>query len=803
MMLDKNLNAIMEDALKTAGILHHDILTTEHIFLALLNNDDGERFLANVGANTDELKLLTLNYLKNYLDSGESVRNPIYTTALENVFGIMINLADNKKKRYMDIFDLLIALTSDERAYSTMLLKAQNITKLDILEQVIDKNAQTKSAPESAEATESSAIATYTKDLVALAKDGKIDPVIGREREIERVCEILCRRKKNNPILVGESGVGKTAIAEGLALKIAKNEIIDELKDCRIFALDLGALIAGTKYRGDFEKRLKEVLNSFATIKNAIMFIDEIHTIVGAGSTSGGSLDVSNLLKPALSNGAFRCIGATTFSEFRNHFNKDKALSRRFAKVDINEPSIEDSLKILTQLAPFYEKFHGVSYATSALKSCVNLSTKYINDRFLPDSAIDLLDEAGAHYKIARKDKIEQSDIESLVARILKLPLDKSVDDKILLKNLCAKLKARIYGQDLAIEALYKSLLKNKAGLGNPNKPIGVFLFTGPTGVGKSELAKELAKNLNINLKRFDMSEYSEAHSVSRLVGAPAGYVGFEEGGLLVEAIRKDSHCVLLLDEIEKAHSSIYNLLLQIFDSATLTDNSGNKADFKNVIIIMTSNVGQGEMPTLGFTKDSSAKDSALKEIFSPEFRNRLDCVVKFNALEMSHLRQIVAKQIADLNLQLKDIQIALDSKAVDYLLNLDFDKSLGAREIERIIDRVIKIPLSEMIIFERFTKDSHIKISVDKNGLKFNKCPKQSEEFTFICHSERSDSVAKNLKKNKRDFSPTAQNDKAQNDKKETRNNNIKNAESTKSRPKNAESALDSANKTHKKGKE
>ena len=717
MMLDKNLNDIMEDALKTAGILRHDMLTTEHIFLALLNNDDGERFLATVGANTTELKILTLNYLKNYLDSGDSPREPIYTTALENVFGNMMNLADNKKKRYMDIFDLLIAITSDERAYSTMLLKAQNITKLDILEQVLENKGSEKS-----QNAESSALIAYTKELVALAKDGKIDPVIGREREIERVCEILCRRKKNNPILVGESGVGKTAIAEGLALKIAKSDIIDELKDCKIFALDLGSLIAGTKYRGDFEKRLKEVLDSFSQVKNAIMFIDEIHTIVGAGSTSGGSLDVSNLLKPALSNGAFRCIGATTFSEFRNHFNKNKALSRRFAKVDINEPSIEDSIQILTQLAPFYEKFHGVSYNESALISCVNLSSKYINDRFLPDSAIDLLDEAGAHYKIAQKNKITQSDIESLMARILKLPLDKSIDDKILLKNLRQKLKARIYGQDSAIDALYKSLLKNKAGLGNPAKPIGVFLFTGPTGVGKSELSKELAKNLNINLKRFDMSEYSEAHSVSRLVGAPAGYVGFEEGGLLVEAIRKDSHCVLLLDEIEKAHSSIYNLLLQIFDNASLTDNSGNKADFKNVIIIMTSNVGQGEMPTLGFTKDSSAKDSALKEIFSPEFRNRLDCIVKFNALEMSHLRQIVAKQIADLNLQLKDVQIALDSKAVDYLLNLDFDKMLGAREIERIIDREIKIPLSEMIIFERFAKDAHIKVSADKNALKFSK---------------------------------------------------------------------------------
>lgn len=724
MMLDKNLNNIMENALKTAGILRHDILTTEHIFLALLNNDDGGRFLANVGANIGELKILTLNYLKNYLEEGNKLGNPIYTTALENVFNTMINLADNNKKRCMDIFDLLIAITSDDNAYSTMLLKSQNITKVDILDQVV-----THSNKNNTKNTKNSTLVAYTKELVSLAKEGQIDPVIGRECEIERVCEILCRRKKNNPILVGESGVGKTAIAEGLALKIANNDIIDELKDCKIFALDLGSLMAGTKYRGDFEKRLKEVLDSFSEIKNAIMFIDEIHTIVGAGSTSGGSLDVSNLLKPALSSGTFRCIGATTFGEFRNHFNKDKALSRRFARVDINEPSINDSIKILTQLAPFYERFHGVSYTSNALESCVNLSSRYINDRFLPDSAIDLLDEAGAHYKILQKRKIEQSDIEALMAKIMKLPLDKSIDDKILLKNLRRKLKARIYGQDSAIEALYKSLLKNKAGLANPNKPIGVFLFTGPTGVGKSELCRELAKNLNINLKRFDMSEYSEAHTVSRLIGAPAGYVGFEEGGLLVEAIRKDSHCVLLLDEIEKAHSSIYNLLLQIFDSATLTDNSGNKADFKNVIIIMTSNVGQSEVASLGFNSDKGARDSALKEIFSPEFRNRLDCVIKFNSLTIAHLRQIVDKQIADLNAQLKDVQISLDSKARDYLLNLDFDKTLGAREIERIIDREIKIPLSEMIIFGK-CENSNISINVVDKRLQFtvHKKPKSQK---------------------------------------------------------------------------
>lgn len=710
----------MENALQTAGNLNHDILTIEHIFLALLNNDDGERFLAEIGANVSELKTLTLNYLATYLQKGSSLQNPTYTTALEQVFGIMVNLADSNKKRYMDIFDLLVAIVSDERAYSTILLKKQNITKLDILESIVEKKAKNSTSTKAKDA-----LTLYTKELVSLAKEGKIDPVIGRESEILRVCEILCRRKKNNPILVGESGVGKTAIAEGLALKIANNDIIDELKDCKIFAIDLGSLIAGTKYRGDFEKRLKEVLDSFLKVENAIAFIDEIHTIVGAGSTNGGSLDVSNLLKPALSNGSFRCIGATTFAEFRNHFSKDKALARRFAKVDINEPSIEDSIKILTQLAPFYERFHNITYTKEALQACVNLSSRYINDRFLPDSAIDLLDEAGAYHKIKRKahKEITQSDIEALISRNLKLPLDKSIDDKILLKRLKGKLQRRIYGQDSAIDALYKSLLKNKAGLTNPNKPIGVFLFTGPTGVGKSELSKELAKNLNINLRRFDMSEYSEAHTVSRLIGAPAGYVGFEQGGLLVDTVRKDSHCVLLLDEIEKAHSSIFNVLLQIFDNATLTDNSGNQADFKNVLIIMTSNIGQGEIATLGFSGDSNnaknPKDSALKEIFTPEFRNRIDAIIHFNPLDKTHLRKIVDKQIADLNASLKSTKIKLDVAAKSYLLNLNFDESLGAREIQRIIDSEIKIPLSELILFSE-CEDSTILVSIKNKKLQF-----------------------------------------------------------------------------------
>ncbi len=732
MMLDKNLSAIMEDAIKTAGILKHDMLTIEHIFLALLNNSDGEQFLSNAGANIGELKVLTLNYLKNYLETGRTLQNPIYTTALEQVFGIMMNLADNKNKQCMDIFDLLIAIMSDESAYSTILLRHQNITKLDIMERIIDNDSSGFSENvfdgESAPNARESALNLYTKDLIALAKEGGIDPVIGREREILRVCEILCRRKKNNPILVGESGVGKTAIAEGLALKIANGEAISALKDCKIYALDLGALIAGTKYRGDFEKRLKDVLAEFAEIENAIMFIDEIHSIVGAGSTSGGSLDVSNLLKPALTNGTLRCIGATTFGEFRNHFNKDKALSRRFAKVDISEPSIKDATAILTQLAPFYERFHGVTYSNDAIESCVALSSRYINDRFLPDSAIDLLDEAGAWHKINNKPRVTKRDIEALVAKNMKLPLDKNINDKMLLKTLKRKLQSRIYGQDSAICALYQSLLKNKAGLGAPNKPIGVFLFAGPTGVGKSELARELAKNLNINLKRFDMSEYSESHTVSRLIGAPAGYVGFEQGGLLVEAIRKEPHCVLLLDEIEKAHSSIYNLLLQIFDSARLTDNSGNVADFKNVIIIMTSNVGQGEMPSLGFNNAQNTKDSALKDIFAPEFRNRLDSIIHFNALTREHLTLIIHKQIADLNAQLQGIRVKISAKACDFLLNQNLDESLGAREIERVIDREIKIPLSEMILFDKNIADSTILIGAQGAKLTFSKKDKSND---------------------------------------------------------------------------
>ncbi|MDE6886494.1 MAG: AAA family ATPase [Helicobacteraceae bacterium] len=729
-MIDNNLDLIMKNALNSAIKLKHDMLTTEHIFLAFIENKDGRELLISLGANIDELQFQLIHYMQTFLEPNLKSNNikPIYTIALENIFGSMMNIAESSSKERADIYDLLVAIISDEYAYSTLLLKSQNINKLDVLDYLvnntqisqngINQNIKNNQSKES--------LSLYTKELVALAKNSHIDPVIGRDDEIARVIEILCRRKKNNPLLVGEPGVGKTAIAEGIALKIANNDIVTALKDCKIYALDMGLLVAGTKYRGDFEKRIKAVLDEIKKSKNSILFIDEIHTIVGAGSTSGGSLDASNLLKPALANGSLRCIGATTHNEFRNNFDKDKALSRRFAKVEIDEPSIESAIKIITSLAPLYENFHNVKYTKDAIESCVILVDKFINDRFLPDKAIDLLDEAGAYYKIYGKKningviEINRANIEFLMTKNTKIPISHNDSDVSLLKNLSKNLKVRIFGQDSAIDAIYKNLLKNKAGLNNPNKPIGVFLFTGPTGVGKSELAKELALNLGIPLKRFDMSEYSEPHTISRLIGAPAGYVGFEQGGLLVESIRKNSHCVLLLDEIEKAHQSIYNLLLQVFDNATLTDNSGNRADFKNVIIIMTSNVGVGELPALGFNNASNTKDRALKEIFSPELRNRLDSIINFNALDKSHLKRIIQKQIDDLNKNLKDVSILLEPRVYEYLLKLDFDYTLGAREIERIIDREIKIKISEIILFNKLKKDTIIKVSIVKNKLHF-----------------------------------------------------------------------------------
>jgi ATP-dependent Clp protease ATP-binding subunit ClpA len=565
--------------------------------------------------------------------------------------------------------------------------------------------------------------------LVAVAKKGDIDPVIGRDREISRVIEILSRRKKNNPILVGEPGVGKTAIAEGLALEIANERVPEFLLKSKVFSLDMGSMIAGTKYRGDFEKKLKALLKEVAKIPNSILFIDEIHTIVGAGSVGGSAMDASNILKPMLANGKLRCIGATTFSEFRNDFSKDKALSRRFAKVDVNEPSIEDSITILEGLKSKYEEYHGVKYSKSAIVSAVELSKKYITDRFLPDCAIDVIDEVGASKKISLavelKTKssnnitITQKDIESTIAKMAHIPERSATkSDLTLLKNLEKNMQKRVFGQDKAISVIVQSIKRNKAGLGLDKKPIGSFLFTGPTGVGKTEVAKELSTQLGIHFERFDMSEYMEAHTISRLIGAPAGYIGFEQGGLLTEAIRKHPHTVLLLDEIEKAHPDLMSILLQVMDNAQLTDNSGNKADFQNVVLIMTSNLGATEANVMGFAKNEKLNENkAINKFFAPEFRNRLDSVVAFDSLNIDIVAKVAGKFIEDLEKQLVDkkIKIEITARAKKELATLGYDKAMGARPLNRVISDKIKNVLTDEILFGKLKKGGFVKIDFEK----------------------------------------------------------------------------------------
>jgi ATP-dependent Clp protease ATP-binding subunit ClpA len=566
-------------------------------------------------------------------------------------------------------------------------------------------------------------------ELVAFAKKGEIDPVIGRANEISRVIEILSRRKKNNPILVGEPGVGKTAIAEGLALQIAQEKVPEFLLNAKVFSLDMGSMVAGTKYRGDFEKKLKTLLKEVSKIPNSILFIDEIHTIVGAGSVGGSVMDASNILKPMLANGKLRCIGATTFAEYRNDFSKDKALSRRFAKVDVEEPSIEDSIIILEGLKSKYEEYHGVKYSKSAIQSAVELSKKYITDRFLPDCAIDVIDEVGASKKILLATELKtkstnnitvtQKDVEVTIAKMAHIPERSATkSDLTLLKSLEKNMQKRVFGQNGAITTIVQSIKRNKAGLGLDKKPIGSFLFTGPTGVGKTEVAKELSVQLGIHFERFDMSEYMEAHTISRLIGAPAGYVGFEQGGLLTEAIRKHPHTVLLLDEIEKAHPDLMSILLQVMDNAELTDNSGNKADFQNVVLIMTSNLGATEANVMGFAKnDKLNENKAINKFFAPEFRNRLDAVVPFDSLTLDVVAKVAGKFIEDLERQLidKKIKIEISTKAKNQLATLGYDKAMGARPLNRVISDKIKNILTDEILFGKLKKGGLVKIDFEK----------------------------------------------------------------------------------------
>ena len=729
-MISKELRSIFTQAVGYAKSSKHEYLTLEHVFLMLIHDQTIENLFLDLGVDTNKL----FSDVKKYIDENtpklpkDIVDEPMETISLTSTIEYMVSHVQTSGKTNANVEDMFVAILKDEKSYASYLLKKLGIQRVDILEEIAHKEPDEENS-ENENDIDNKVLDKNSTELVAVAKKGEIDPVIGRDNEISRVIEILSRRKKNNPILVGEPGVGKTAIAEGLALEIAQERVPEFLLKAKVFSLDMGSLIAGTKYRGDFEKKLKSLLKEVVKIPNAILFIDEIHTIVGAGSVGGSAMDASNILKPMLANGKLRCIGATTFSEFRNDFSKDKALSRRFAKVDVNEPSIEDSITILEGLKSKYEEYHGVKYSKSAITSAVELSKKYITDRFLPDCAIDVIDEVGASKKIllaselkTKSEKnitITSKDVETTIAKMAHIPERSATkSDLTLLKSLEKNMQKRVFGQDKAISLIVQSIKRNKAGLGLDKKPIGSFLFTGPTGVGKTEVAKELSTQLGIHFERFDMSEYMEAHTISRLIGAPAGYVGFEQGGLLTEAIRKHPHTVLLLDEIEKAHPDLMSILLQVMDNAELTDNSGNKADFQNVVLIMTSNLGATEANVMGFAKNEKLNENkAINKFFAPEFRNRLDSVVTFDSLSIDIVAKVAGKFIEDLEKQLVDkkIKIEISAKAKKELASLGYDKAMGARPLNRVISDKIKNVLTDEILFGKLKKGGFVKIDFEK----------------------------------------------------------------------------------------
>ena len=732
-MISIELNNIFRESVKFAKENKHEYLTLEHIFLSILKSKEGSEILTMIGGNVEEMKTLTLSYIEannpvmEELEDGEE-HNPYETVTLSNVMNDMVSHINASGRTEALIGDLLASIFTQEKSYAYAILTHEGITRLDVLEVISHSDISHGAEPLIVDDMddEHPNLAAYTTELVEVARSGKIDPVVGRQDEIDRVMQTLCRRKKNNPLLVGEPGVGKTAIAEGLALKIAEDEVPDVLKGSSIFGLDLGAMISGTKYRGDFEKRLKGVLSEIQTIDKAIIFIDEIHTLVGAGSTSGGSMDAANLLKPALARGELKCIGATTYAEFRNHLDKDKALSRRFSKIDIDEPSKEDTLTILHGIKNKYEEYHKISFSEEALQAAVDLSVKYLHDRFLPDKAMDIIDEVGAHFMLQDKSDVtvERSDIEQSVARMLKLPSTVvSSDDVSKLKDMAKTIKSKIIGQDEAIDKVVHAIKRSYAGLNKENAPIGSFLFVGPTGVGKTALSTELANSMNIHFERLDMSEYMEKHSVSRLVGAPPGYVGYEQGGLLTEMTKKNPHMVLLLDEVEKAHPDIMNILLQVMDGAKLTDNNGMVSDFKNVVLIMTSNLGTKEANVMGFNKDTSAKtNNALRDFFSPEFRNRLSSVIEFKHLSLEVIEKIVDREIVKLNEQMegKNITIKLGKKARTYVAKQGYSDIYGAREISRVIDNEIKEALTDEILFGKLKNGGSVKVTYKQEKLDF-----------------------------------------------------------------------------------
>ncbi|MBL8519487.1 MAG: ATP-dependent Clp protease ATP-binding subunit ClpA [Betaproteobacteria bacterium] len=737
-MIAQELEVSLHKAFVEARSKRHEFITVEHLLLALLENPSAQEVLKACAAKLDELQKALTEFIEQHtpIVAGDGDVNTQPTLGFQRVIQRAILHVQSSGKKEVTGANVLVAIYGEKDSHAVYFLHQQGVSRLDVVNFIshgISKAApasekKEESEGENAEAEQSGgALESFTLNLNQMAVDGKIDPLIGREQEVERVIQILCRRRKNNPLLVGEAGVGKTAIAEGLAKRIVDKDVPEVLAGANVYALDMGALLAGTKYRGDFEQRLKAVLKQLVENPNAILFIDEIHTLIGAGSASGGTLDASNLLKPALSSGQLKCIGATTYNEYRGIFEKDHALSRRFQKIDVNEPSIAETIEILKGLKSRFETHHGVKYTSTALTTAAELSARYINDRHLPDKAIDVIDEAGAAQRVVPKSKqkktIGRPEIEEIIAKIARIPArNVSSDDRNALKTLDRDLKATVFGQDKAIEALASAIKMARSGLGNPAKPIGSFLFSGPTGVGKTEVARQLAFILGVELIRFDMSEYMERHAVSRLIGAPPGYVGFDQGGLLTEAITKHPYSVLLLDEIEKAHPDIFNILLQVMDHGTLTDNNGRKADFRNVAIIMTTNAGASELSktSIGFTDDKKAGDemAEIRRMFTPEFRNRLDAVISFAPLNEVVILQVVDKFLMQLETQLaeKKVDATFTPELKQYLAKKGFDPAMGARPMARLIQDTIRRGLADELLFGRLAQGGKVTIGIDAN---------------------------------------------------------------------------------------
>ena len=743
-MLSRELEVTLNLAFKDARTKRHELMSVEHLLLALLDNTSAVTVLNACGADIEKLRSELAEFLEAttpLIPQNETDRETQPTLGFQRVLQRAVFHVQSSGKKEVDGANVLVAIFSEQESHAVFLLKQEEVNRIDVVNYIahgVSKNGE-EPAPRGEDGTEadedgekqSSPLEAYATNLNEQAKKGLVDPLVGRDKEVERVIQILSRRRKNNPLLVGESGVGKTAIAEGLAKLIVDGQVPDVIKDSTVHALDLGALLAGTKYRGDFEKRLKALLNELKETPNQILFIDEIHTIIGAGAASGGVMDASNLLKPLLASGEIRCIGSTTYQEYRGIFDKDRALSRRFQKIDVEEPSVEDTYNILKGLKTRFEEHHQLKYTDRSLKVAAELADKYINDRFMPDKAIDVIDEVGAFQQLQppskRKKQISVNDVEKMVAKIARIPSKNvSSSDKDALRDLETNLKMVIFGQDEAIDNLSSAIKLSRAGLKEEGKPIGSFLFSGPTGVGKTEVCRQLSSILGVELIRFDMSEYMERHTVSRLIGAPPGYVGYDQGGLLTESITKHPHSVLLLDEIEKAHPEVFNLLLQVFDHGSLTDNNGRKADFRNVIIIMTTNAGAQEMSrsSIGFQNQDHSTDGmeVIKRMFTPEFRNRLDGIIQFGALTKDVIKTVVDKFLVEIQVQLDDkkVQLDVEDEAREWLAENGYDEKMGARPMQRLIQNRIKKELAEDILFGRLSHGGGtVHVTVEDDDLK------------------------------------------------------------------------------------